>query len=362
MGFIARLVFCGAIILTAWVCAAEIEPPARVTIVDVPNGGEAVAAKITARGTIHLLYNFDDIPYYVKSSNHGASFSSPLRVVNEESRRPGLVFSGDALAVGKGDAVYVAMSTNNWKLKLPNVPEGLVYTTLTSGAKAFTPVRSFNQRPSEGFSLAADDSGNVAATWLAGKLYANLSRDGGKTFTANAEINPAYDPCDCCTTQAAFGADGDLAVLYREETNNERDMYLVLLAKDGSQSRTRVSSTLWKINGCPMTYFALSTTKEGYIAAWPTKGEVYFVRLDRKGKVLSPGEIKTAGRSGMRSGVVALSASDGTTLIAWRHQEELGWQIYDLEGRPQGAPGSIKSAGKGAAGIVDENGRFILFR
>jgi hypothetical protein len=272
------------------------------------------------------------------------------------------VFSGDALAVGKGDVVYVAMSTNNWQLKLPNVAEGLLYATLTSDAKAFTPVRSFNQRPSEGFSLAADDKGNVAATWLAGKLYANRSRDGGKTFTANAEINPAYNPCDCCTTQAAFGADGDLAVLYREETNNERDMYLVLLAKDGSQLRTRVSSTLWKINGCPMTYFALSATKEGYIAAWPTKGEIYFARLDRKGKVLPPGEIKTAGRSGMRSGVVALSASDGTTLIAWRHQEELGWQIYDLEGRPQGPPGSIKSAGKGAAGVVEENGHFILFR
>ena len=151
-------------------------------------------------------------------------------------------------------------------------------------------------------------------------------------------------------------------MLYREETNNERDMHVVVLAKDGSQSRTRISSTLWKVNGCPMTYFALSTTKEGYIAAWPTKGEIYFARLDRTGKVLPPGEIKTAGRSGMRSGVMALSASDGTTLIAWRHQEELGWQIYDLEGRPQGPPGSIKSLGKGAAGVVEENGRFILFR
>jgi hypothetical protein len=55
MGFISRPVFCGAIILTAWVRAAEIGPAARVAIVDVPNGGEAVEAKITARGTIHLL-------------------------------------------------------------------------------------------------------------------------------------------------------------------------------------------------------------------------------------------------------------------------------------------------------------------
>jgi hypothetical protein len=190
MGFIFRFVFCGTIILTAWVRAAEIEPAARVAIVNVPNGGEAVDAKISARGTIHLLYNLDGIPYYVKSSNHGASFSSPLSVVNQESRRPSLVFSGDALAVGKGDVVYVAMSTNNWQLKLPNVPEGLLYATLTSDAKTFTPVRSFNQQPSEGFSLAADDKGNVAATWLAGKLYANRSRDGGKTLPQTPRSTP----------------------------------------------------------------------------------------------------------------------------------------------------------------------------
>jgi len=234
-----------------------------------------------------------------------------MPVVNEESRKPGLVYSGASLAFGQGDAVYAAMITNNWKVKLPSVPDGLVFATLTPRAKVFTPVRSFNERPSEGFSLAADDTGNVAATWLAGKLYANLSHDGGKTFTANAVINPAYDPCDCCTTQAVYGSDGNLAVLYREETGNQRDMYLVLLAKDGSQSRTRVSSTLWNINGCPMTYFALSATKEGYVAAWPTKGEIYFARINRKGNVLPPGEIKTVGRSGMRSSVVALSASDG---------------------------------------------------
>ena len=66
-----------------------------------------------------------------------------------------------------------------------------------------------------GFSLAADDNGNVAATWLSDKLYANFSRDGGRTFNPNAEVNPSYDPCNCCTTRAVYGNDGTLAVLYR---------------------------------------------------------------------------------------------------------------------------------------------------
>jgi hypothetical protein len=210
--------------------------------------------------------------------------------------------------------------------------------------------------------MAADGRGDVTATWLAGKLFAIFSLDGGCTFTPEAEIDASYLPCECCTTSAAYGADGDLAVLYRERTNNERDMYVVLINKNGHHLRTRISSTPWKIDGCPMTYYMISPTKEGYVAAWPTKGDIYFARLDRNGKVLPPGEIRTPGRSGMRSGVVALSAPNGESLVAWKHEDELGWQLYDPEGRPERVPGSVKSPGKGAAGVVDKNSRFILFQ
>ena len=61
----------------------------------------------------------------------------------------------------------MAMSTNNWKMKLAGVPDGLLFATLRPGARAFTPVRSLNGQPSEGFSLAADGHGNVVAAWLA---------------------------------------------------------------------------------------------------------------------------------------------------------------------------------------------------
>ena len=362
MHMITRVILFSVLLLPAGMFAADIGSTTKVALVRVPNDGHAVAAKITEGGTIHLIYQSGDIPYYVKSSDHGASFSSPIAVVDKALQKPGLKFSTFSMTAGKRDQVYVAMLTNNWQTKLPDVPEGLIYATLAPGAKAFTPVRSLNQRPSEGFSLAADGNGNVAATWLSGRLFANFSHDGGKTFTPNAEINKDYLPCECCTTSAAYGTDGDLAVLYRERTNDERDMYLVLLHRDGSQSRTRISNTLWKINGCPMTYYMIFPTNEGYVAAWPTKGDIYFARLDRSGKVLPPGEVKTPGRSGMRSGVVALSAPNGESLVAWKHEDELGWQLYDEAGRPEGMPGSVKSPGKGAAGVVDKRGRFILFK
>ena len=332
-----------------------------VTIVPVPNHGQAMQAAVGQDGSIHLLYDLGDIPYYVRSPGAPIHFGEPIPVVDQASRKPGLTFEGWSMALGQDGAVYVAMATNNWKTKLAGVPQGLLFAMLAPGAATFTPVRSLNGRPSEGFSLAADGRGRVAATWLANKLYANFSNDGGATFTANAELNPAYDPCNCCTTRATYASNGDMAVLYREKTHDDRDMYVVVRKPDGSMTRNRISATLWHINACPMTYYDITPTKTGYLAAWPTQGDIYFAALDHAGKVLPPGEIKTAGHSGMRTGIVALASGD-QNLIAWNSKDELHWQLYDRQGQPCGPAGQIATAGKGAAGVVDRGGHFLLFQ
>jgi len=267
------------------------------------------------------------------------------------------------MAVGKSGRIHVAMITNAWKLKLPQDEWGLYYAHFDPGAQAFSPVRNLNRKPSEGFSLAADEKGNVTACWLSDKLYANVSHDNGHSFGDYVEMHSMYNPCNCCTTSAVYGDDGKLAVLYREETNNERDMYLVLWDQARNQvSRTRVSSTLWKIDACPMTYYAISRNHGGYLAVWPTEGRIYFARLDGNGHPAPPDEIKTPGLAGMRTGMLALSAPDGSTLVAWKKDEQLGWQLYDARGGALGSPGTARSAGSGVAGIVDKDGRFILFR
>jgi hypothetical protein len=267
------------------------------------------------------------------------------------------------MAVGQGGRVHVAMGTNAWKLKLPQEEWGFFYANLDPGSSAFSPVRNINRKPSEGFSLAADDKGNVTACWLSDKLYANVSHDNGESFTPFVELNPGYNPCNCCTTSAAYGDDGRLAVLYREETKNERDMYLVLWDQAGLRtSRTRVSETLWKLDGCPMTYYTVTPARGGFVAAWPTRADVYLARLDGQGHPVRPGETKTPGRAGMRTGVLTLGASDGTTLVAWKNGGRLGWQLYGEGSKPLGQPGSVESPGNGAAGVVGKDGRFTLFR
>jgi hypothetical protein len=267
------------------------------------------------------------------------------------------------MAVGKGGRVHVAMSTNAWKLKLSEEEWGFFYASLDPGASAFSPVRNINKKPSEGFSLAADDKGKVTACWLSGRLYANVSHDSGETFAPYVEIDRTYDPCNCCTTSAAYGEDGRLAVLYREETENERDMYLVLWDQDSARiERKRVGRTPWKIDGCPMTYYSVTPDRGGFVAVWPTKRQIYFARLDGRGEPTGPAEVKTPGRSGMRTGVVALPGPEGSTLVAWTKDGLVGWQLYDADGQPPGTPGSVKSPGNGVAGVLSKDSHFILFR
>jgi hypothetical protein len=335
----------------------------EVTMVAVPAGGKPVVARTDKEGAIHLLFDCADGPKYAKSTDNGVRFGPAIAVAAGGPRQAGLEYSAWDMAVGQGCRVHVAMSTNAWKFKLPQEEWGCFYASLDPGASAFAPLRNINKKPSEGISLAADDKGNVTACWLSGKLYANVSHDGGETFAPYIEIDRSYDPCNCCTTSAAYGQDGRLAVLYREETGNERDMYLILWDQErGRIERKRVGRTPWKIDGCPMTYYTVTPDRGGYVAVWPTKGQIYFARLDGRGEPSRQAEIPTPGRSGMRSGVLALTGPDGRTLVAWTKDGQAGWQLYGAEGRPLGSPGFAKSSGNGVAGLVGKDGRFILFQ
>ena len=326
----------------------------------VPDGGLPLVARITRNATIHLLYEVNKRPMYAASKDGGQTFSRGLPVV-PQSPNARLTFTGEDMAVTDGGRVAVVLSTDAWKLKLPKEQLALHLAVLEPGKSAFGPVRNINQMPSSGFSVAVADERHVALTWFSKTLYWSTSEDGGATFTSNAVIDPAYAVCECCTTRATYGANGDLAILYREKTDNHRDMYLVRVKKDGSHVRTQVSQTLWDINACPMTYFSLEPAGDGYVATWPTRGKLYFTKLSADGKPTIAREIMTDGTTTMRSQPLALTNASGMTLIGWRQEGQLQWQVYDAQNNPVGARGSAAGVSLAAAGVVDKEGRFVVF-
>jgi hypothetical protein len=335
----------------------------KVTTVAVPQGGKPMVARTDGKGTIHLVFDTADGPQYVSSTDDGKTLGRPIPLVDVASRKPGLEFITWDMAVAADGAVHVVLGTNAWKLKLPKDEWGYMYTRLMSGEPEFEAIRNLNHKPSEGFSLAVGDDGAVAAVWMADKLFAHVSSDGGKTFGPTMEIDQTLDPCNCCTTSAAYAADGRVAVLYREESNNERDMYLGLWdPMSNKATKTRISTTLWKVDSCPMTYYSLVRSGDGFVAAWPTKGEIYFARLNADGSLLAPQEVKTAGLCGMRTGIVGLPIADGRTLVAWKKDNKVGWQLYDSRGKTDGLPRYADCIGSGVAVTTTKSGDVVLFR
>jgi hypothetical protein len=126
----------------------------QVTVVRIPTGGQPLIARLGGDGTIHLLLDSSEGPLYVKSQDGGITFSEPIAVVHAATHKPGLKFSGSDLAVGRNGRVFVAMSNNAWQLKLPQEEWGLYFASLAPGARAFSPLRNLNHKPSEGFALA----------------------------------------------------------------------------------------------------------------------------------------------------------------------------------------------------------------
>lgn len=350
-------------LLAVVIAAGKMTNAIEISTLQLPVEGQPMVARIDAVGTIHVAFDSKSGPQYIRSSDNGKSFDSPVRLVDHASQKPGLEFIVWDMAVTKNGAVHVALGNNAWKLKLPKEEWGFFYTHRLPSQPGFTPLKNINHKPSEGFSLAVLDQGTVTAVWMADKLFANISHDGGETFSETVEIDPALDPCNCCTTSSVYGNDGRLAVLYREETNNERDMHVALWDQQNSRvTKVRVGSTPWQIDSCPMTYYSLTRSTNGYVAAWPTKGQIYFARLDATGASIGPKEILTPGSNGIRTGVLNISTKDGQTLVAWKKDRELGWQLYDADGKPIGKPQSAKSPGSGAAGVLTKNGSLILFK
>src|SRR5215471_2253746 len=99
----------------------------RVKVVRIPGVVKVVKAQIGGDGTIHVLLDAEEGPRYVKSTDGGVTFSSPMTIVGEAAQKPGLRFQGEDLAIGKDGRVHVVMSCNAWKLKLPEEEWGVYY-------------------------------------------------------------------------------------------------------------------------------------------------------------------------------------------------------------------------------------------
>jgi hypothetical protein len=164
----ALLAGCAFAALLGFVPTTRAEDAAsRVVTVKVPRASKVVKAEAGADGVVHVLFDTADGPRYA-SAKDGVTFGAAIEIVDAASKRKGLEFHGWDLAVGKNGRAHVALGTNAWKLKLPKDEWSLRYASIAPSATAFSALRNLNKTSSEGYALAADASGAVAAAFLSG--------------------------------------------------------------------------------------------------------------------------------------------------------------------------------------------------
>lgn len=329
--------------------------PSAVRVVAVPEDGITPDAEMDEQGVLHVAYFADDNIYYVKSEDDGKTFTTPIQVNSETGTAQAGMFRGPDLTLGVNGRVHVVWYTNQFQRKRPIEEWGVRYAHFEPGADSFTPERNMNHLPSDNYSVAADGRGRVVITWTADAMYTQSSRDNGKTFSDPEQINIA-DPCECCATRTYFSSDGDLYIGYREKANNERDMHLLVQSDGDAFTRQPLSRTPWRIDACPMSGSSLVGNQDRLLAAWETKGAVYYGMMDAEGSALS-NEVKVAetGRFPF-----ALPTETGQ-VVAWKENEALVYRVFDTEGMPQGP--DVRREGVGShrpAGVVAQDGTVLL--
>jgi hypothetical protein len=171
------------------------------------------------------------------------------------------------------------------------------------------------------------------------------STDEGKTFSPEKRANlEPTGACGCCGMRAFADEKGTLCLLYRSaEATIHRDMYLLTSTDSGEQFRNAKIHE-WQVNTCPMSSAAFAEGDGGVLAAWETKGQVYFCRIDQATEKRSPPVAAPGLVAGRKHPALAVNTRGEAILVwtegmGWNKGGFLAWQVFDKEGRPMGAPG-----------------------
>jgi hypothetical protein len=133
--------------------------------------------------------------------------------------------------------------------------------------------------------MASGPGETVFCTWLdlrskKTEVYGSLSHDGGLTWKENQLVyrSPEGSVCECCHPSAAFGADGTLYVMWRNQLGGARDLYVTRSSDEGEtfDPAEKLGSGTWQLNACPMDGGALAVGPDGRVhSAWMRAGTMY---------------------------------------------------------------------------------------
>jgi hypothetical protein len=203
--------------------------------------------------------------------------------------------------------------------------------------------------------LAVDGSGAFHLVWLDGRdggqgLRAAVSRDGGRTWSANTTVDART--CECCWNRAAVADSGEVAVLYRDK--DPRDLAVATSSDGGRTWRRRgvAGAFDWRFEGCPHVGGGIAFGGRGLHALAWTGSEadagLYAVGSPDGGAAWTA-PVRLGSKTAHRGD---LASSGGTLAAAWDDPAVKGAILAATSadgGRTWTAPRVVTAAGAAAA-------------
>lgn len=239
-----------------------------------------------------VTYGLKHSIYCAMAKDGGSTFATPVLVTNHE----GLMLGrrrGPRIAVTDDYIIISAISRNDGNL---------VTWRSADGGRTWTgPLRINDQDTSarEGLhAMCTRTKNDVFAVWLdlrdrKTKLYGAHSTDGGGSWSKNVLIYESPDGaiCECCHPSVVADGDGNLYVMWRNNLQGARDMYLTT-SKDGGRhfsAAEKLGAGAWPLKACPMDGGGLAVRGGCAVTVWRRDRMLYRTVPHQKEEALMEG-------------------------------------------------------------------------
>ena len=336
-------------------CTADATTNVSVLYAELDRAAVTPSARVDASGRVHVVYVKGNDLYYSSSGDTGSSFAPAVRVNRRANFAAAGLFRGPELAMGEDGTIHIVWYNRAWQQDLPRLDYGVMYSRAAAG-QPFEPERNLSAGPADGYSIGV--AGNyVTVLWHTDdQLWQAASSDGGSRFQSQALS--AGLPCECCDTAIQVDRSGEVSIMYRDRTENRRDMFRVnLVAERTGAQKVRLDDDSWIIEACPVSGADFTRRSGRDVAAWEHRGRILLATIERDHASASLPIDLGQGK------FPVLALTEHQLLVAFKSGRTLKWTLRDAATLRQIDSGSVAAQRPDRPAVAPlADGRFLLFR
>ena len=352
-----------------------------INFIQAPTGSLVPDVVMDNSDVLHMVYCLNENAYYIKSTDNGATFTSPVKVNSSGTVEYKMGERGPKLAVGIDGVIHVVWM-DHWE---SGVSVYARYTRSLDGGVTFEPLKAVSATTGvDGVTVAADGNNHVVVFWhtmvppqsqIPDATWLHLARsvNNGVNFNTDTNVvitNHSGLSCSMCMTRARFGTGDNVYLAFRSAENNIRDFYVLKgMATGNSFTAIRVNNDNWNIDFCPMVGPELKIAGNGKeYCAFMSNYHVYWSVSDSLVNSFTQ-HVATPLNEPNEIFPTAIANNSGKVLFLWQvgpmsvtDSATVKWAMYNTDGTLTGQQGTVGRtfSGTKATAFVGTDDNFYI--